>query len=137
MKLNVWMALSAILYLIAGVALVLMPTTILPGFGISLDAGGTYLARMFGAAFLLLAVLLWTVKNVHSDEAQRDIVLAVFTGDAVGFIIALLSQLSNAVHSLGWGVVAIYLLLTIAFGYFVLHRTIPSTLQVHQRPTGA
>jgi hypothetical protein len=36
-----------------------------------------------------------------------------------GFVIALIAQIGGAVNALGWLTVAIYLLLAIAFGYFV------------------
>jgi Ca2+/Na+ antiporter len=135
MKLTILMALKALLCLVVGIGLVLVPDTVLPWFAITLNAGAIAMARLFGASFLLLAVLLWTIKNVENTQVQRDIVLAVFIGDGVGLIVAALSQLAGAVNELGWIIVAIYLLLTLAFGYFLFFRPVTTIQQVH--PAGS
>ncbi len=135
MKLNILMALKALICLVVGIGLVLAPDTVLPWFGITLNPGAISLARLFGASFLLLAVLLWTIKNVENAEVQRDIVLAVFIGDAVGLVVAFLSQLAGAVNELGWVIVAIYLLLTLGFGYFLFFRPVTTIRQAH--PAGS
>jgi hypothetical protein len=44
--------------------------------------------------------------------------LAIFVGDTIGFIVALLAQLAGTVNALGWLIVALYLLLALGFGYF-------------------
>lgn len=135
MRLNLLMATKAIICLIVGIALVLIPTTVVAWFGVTLDAAGTYVARLFGSAFLVLAVLLWTVRSVTNEETQNDIVVAVFAGDAIGLIVSLFHQLSNTVNSLGWLIVAVYLLLTLGFGYFLVARHI-NPFRTHQ-PAGS
>ena len=57
---------------------------------------------------------------MRDPQALRVILLANVVGDAVGFVIALLSQLAGVggVNSLGWSTVAIYLLLALGFAYF-------------------
>ncbi len=136
MKLSMLMALKALVCLVVGVALVLIPDTSMSWFGINLDAGGIYVGRMFGAAFLILAILLWTVKDVSSEAAQNDIVLAVFIGDTVGLVVALIGQLSNAVNSLDWLTIVVYFLLFFGFGYFLVQRRI-NPLKLLQRPSGS
>ena len=77
------------------------------------------MTQLFGAAFILLSILLWFARNAPgSDVALRAIVLAVFVGDTIGFIVALLGQLAKVANALGWITVALYLLLALGFGYF-------------------
>jgi hypothetical protein len=95
-----------------------MPGTVLAFYGITLSPGGILIARLFGAALLEFALLSWLVRNAGDSEARKAIILAVFVGEVIGFIVALVGQLSGEVNALGWSTVAVYLLLALGFGYF-------------------
>jgi len=112
------MVINAIVAFLFGLSFVFVAGTLLSFYGITLSPGGLVVARLFGAALLGYAVLTWFARKAEESEARRAIVLALFIGDAVGFIMALLGQLSGAVNALGWSTVAIYLLLALGFGYF-------------------
>lgn len=119
MKLSSLMAIKAIIVAVFGIGFVLTPATVMSFYGVTLDAGGVYMTQLFGAAFILLGVLLWFARAASaSDVALRAIVTAVAVGDAIGFLVALLAQLSGVVNALGWVTVALYLLLALGFGYF-------------------
>ena len=68
------------------------------------------------------AVDQWEAANVAESVARRAIVLAIFVGESIGFVIALLGQLSGVMNVLGWVTVAVYLLLALGFGYFQFAR---------------
>lgn len=119
MKLSNLMVIKSIICLILGIAMVLVPATLMSFYAITLSPGGILMTRLLGAAFILLGLLLWFARNAaESEEALRAIVLAVVIGDAIGFVVALLSQLSGLANALGWVNVALYLLLALGFGYF-------------------
>ncbi len=119
MKLNYLMIIKAVIVFIFGISFVLIPKTVMSFYGVNLGQGGAVITQFFGAAFLLLGIVLWSARNApRADVALRAIVLAVVIGDTIGFIIALLAQLNGVMNVLGWGNVAIYLLLAIGFGYF-------------------
>ena len=119
MKLNHLMVIKAVIVFVYGISFVLIPTTIMSVYGLTLNQGGAVMTQLFGAAFILLGIVLWSARNApRSDVALRGIVLAVLVGDLIGFVIALLAQLSGAWNALGWGNVALYLLLACGFGYF-------------------
>ncbi len=118
MKLSQLMVLNALVALAFGAAFVLMPARLLACYGISLTLGGILIARLFGAALLGFGTLTWLARNAAESDALRAIVLALFLGDAVGFIVALQGQLSGTVNALGWSTVALYLLFTLGYGYF-------------------
>ena len=119
MKLNVLMAIKAVIVVIFGIGFVLIPTTLMSCYGMTLSQGGAVMAQLLGASFILLGIVLWSAKKApRSDVALRAIVLAVLVGDLIGFIIALLAQLNGAWNALGWCNVVLYLLLAIGFGYF-------------------
>jgi len=118
MKLGTLFTINAVVTVVFGLAFVLVAGTLLSLYGITLSPGGLIVARLFGAALLGYAVLTWFARNAEESEARQAVVLALFIGDVVGFIVALLGQLSGAVDALGWSTVAIYLLLALGFGYF-------------------
>ena len=119
MKLSYLMAVKAVICVVFGIGFVLIPGPMLSLYGVTLNPGGTMMTQLFGAAFILLSILLWFARNAPgSDVALRAIVLAVVVGDTIGFIVALLAQLSGATNALGWVTVVLYLLLALGFGYF-------------------
>jgi hypothetical protein len=119
MKLSNLMAIKAVIVVFFGVCYILIPVPLLSFFGLTMNQGGTAIAQLFGASFILLGILLWLAKNAPGSEVTlRALVLAVFIGDAIGFLVALMGQLSGTFSSLGWIVVALYFLLALGFGYF-------------------
>jgi hypothetical protein len=125
MKLSTMFIIYAVISAIFGLTFIFMPQTALALYGITLSPGGILIARLFGAALLEFALLSWLVRNAGDSEARKAIILAVFVGEVVGFIVALVGQLSGEVNALGWSTVAIYLLLALGFGYFQFKK--PST----------
>ncbi len=119
MKLSSLMALKTVVVAVFGISFLFVPTTVMSFFGVTLDPGGRFMAQLFGASFILLGMILWFAKNApRSEVALRAIVLAVFVGDVIGFVVSLLTQLAGLTNALGWSVVALYLLLALGFGYF-------------------
>ena len=119
MKLSQLMSIKAVITLIFGIGFVLVPKAVMALYGVTLDPGGAMMTQFFGASFLLLSIVLWFARNApYSEVTLQALLLAVVIGDAIGFIIALLAQLSGLPNALGWLNVALYLLLTLGFGYF-------------------
>jgi hypothetical protein len=124
MKLSALMIVNAIVAVVFGLGFILAPSQVASFYSPAAGApevGGVLqvIAQLFGAALVGFAVLTWVARNAPDSEARRAILLAMFIGDAVGFVIALIAQFGGAVNALGWSTVAIYLLLGIGFGYFV------------------
>ena len=117
-KLSTLMVINAVVSLVFGVGFALIPAQILSLYGVTADSALIYVGRLLGAAFISLGVLTWLAKNVAEAQARRAIVLALFVGEGIGFIVALIGQLAGAMNALGWSTVAIYLLLALGFGYF-------------------
>ena len=118
MKLSNLLMVNAIVAGVFGFAFILIPWQVLKFYGIQADPALNYMGQLFGAALFGFAVLSWSAKNAGPSEARNAIVLALFIGDGIGFVVALMGQLSGVVNTLGWSTVAIYLLLALGFGYF-------------------
>lgn len=125
MKLTTLFTVYAVVSAIFGLAFVFVPEASLAVYGITLSPGGIPTVRLFGAALLEFALLSWFARKSGDSEARRSIILALFVGEAFGFVVALFGQLSGVVNALGWSTVAVYLLFALGFGYFQFMR--PST----------
>jgi len=122
MKLGNLLMAGAVVTLIFGLSLVLIPVALFSLYGITVTDAGIVLARLFGAAFLGFTVLNWSARNAADSEVLRGIVFANLLMDAVGFVVTLLGQLAGLANALGWSFVALYLLFALGFAYFQFMR---------------
>jgi uncharacterized protein YacL len=120
MKLKYWMIAKAIVVLIFGVGFVLIPNLLAAVYGMTFDAVAASMARLFGGAFILEAIVLWYARNTDRDDAAcRGIILGVVVSNAIGFVVCLLATLAGTWNVLGWLSVALYLVFGAAFAYFL------------------
>jgi hypothetical protein len=118
MKLKTLMIINAIVAIVFGVTFVIVPAQAYSLYDITANEQLVYMGQLFGAALIGFALLTWMARNATDSDARRAIVLALFIANGIGFVVALIGQLSNVVNALGWSTVAIYLLLALGFGYF-------------------
>ena len=118
MKLRTFMAIAAVLALVFGLAFILIPAQLMSLYGVTLEAGGQWVGRYLGSAFLGIGVLTWLARNATQGEALRAIVLGDFVTSATGLVVAVLHGIYGPGNALLWSTVAIYLFLTLGFGYF-------------------
>jgi hypothetical protein len=123
MKLGNLFVVNAVIAGLFGLAFIAAPARVLAQYGLAVDAGFALVAQLFGAALIGYAILTWGVRAAGDSEARRAIVFALFIGDGVAFVVALIGQLRGVVNTLGWSTVAIYLLLAIGFAYFHFTKT--------------
>lgn len=112
----------AILSLLWGIALILVPKFFWSLYGIALDSQGVYMSRQLGTLFFMLGLILWLAKEDKGSVALQAIVLGLFIGNTFGFILALIGQITVEISALGWVGVSSYLLFAIGFGYTLLKK---------------
>ncbi len=117
MKLKILFITTAVCAVVFGVAFVIIPTELYSLYAVDSTEGLNYMGQLFGAALIGLGLIAWFARNATDSDARKAIVLSFFIADGIGFIVALIGQLNSIVGPLGWLTVAIYLLLTIGFGY--------------------
>jgi hypothetical protein len=117
MKLGNFLVVKAVISLAFGITFALVPAAVMPLYGATLDPIGTLMARFFGACLIGIGLICWLDRSAD-PQALRGITLALCVGDTVGFIAALLGQLSGVMNALGWVNVAIWLFLAVGLGYF-------------------
>ena len=123
MKLKTLMSIKAVICLFFGVAYIVNPAIIASWYGMTLSVSGLFMARLFGQVFVLLALLLWLARNTSESTTQKAFGVSVLLGDLIGFVISLLAVLNGTINSLGWLVVALYLLLGLGFGLTLISKS--------------
>jgi hypothetical protein len=124
MKLKTLMIIKAIVCLCLGVPILLAPIFTYSLFGASLNSGGVFAAREYGASLIGNMLVTWFARKATESEALRAIILGLCVYDAIGFVITLIAQFTGALGPLGWGAAAIYLFFAVGFGYFLLPKKI-------------
>ena len=119
MKLKTILVINAILLGFFGLTSLLAPTASATPYGLTLDPLSKHLNQLLGAFFLGLAVLSWMARKVTDSNALRAILLAFFISYSIAMIISIIDILSGLGNALGWSSVALYLLLSSGFGYFL------------------
>jgi len=120
MKFQTLMIIKAVVCLSLGVPILIAPVFLYSLFGASLNPGGVFAAREYGASLIGNLMLAWFARNAVESDARRAIILGLCVYDAVGFVITLIAQFSGVLGPLGWFAAVIYLFFAVGFGYFLL-----------------
>ena len=113
---------KAAVCLFFGAFLLAAPDQLFDILGATLNAGGMFTAREYGAALIGTLLLTWFAKDVKAADARRAILLDLLVYDAIGVAITLAAVVSGVLTALGWGIVVVYLFFTLGSGYVLLIR---------------
>jgi hypothetical protein len=125
MKLRLVFILNTIVALIFAAGLLLAPRTVLGLFGISVgttvtaNASMSFVAQLLGAALTLPGLLGLFGGGMTDAGARRSVVLSLFIFDVIGLAVSLLGMLSKVMNVTGWGIVALFLIFALGYGYFL------------------
>jgi len=117
MKLSSFLLVKAIISLLFGIGFILIPVSVWSIYGVTTDLAGLFSTRFFAALLIGVGLICWLARNADPN-ALKGITLSLFIADAIGFIVALIGQLSGVMNALGWIVVAIWLFLALGLGYY-------------------
>lgn len=120
MKLRTLMIIKAIVCIVLGIPILLVPELFYSIFGLALTPAGTFTAREYGASLIGNFLLTWFARDVQDPLSRKAILLGMTFYNAIGFIATLVVVLSGVANFLGWGPVALYLFFAVGFGYFLL-----------------
>ena len=111
---------KAVVCLVFGLFLLVAPGTLLGLLGATLNGGGTFTAREYGAAMMGTLFLTWFAKRVSAADARKAILLDLLVYDLIGMIVTLWVVLGGVLNVLGWGIVVVYLFFTGGSAYLLL-----------------
>jgi hypothetical protein len=120
MKFKTMMIIKAVVCLGFGTALLAVPDFVYNIFGATLNDGGRFAAREYSASMLGILMLTWFGRNAAPSVLRWAVTLGLTLYDAIGAVISVIAVLAGVLSPLGWLVVALYLFLTLGFGYFLI-----------------
>lgn len=118
MNLRTMFTINAIVAVLIGLALLLIPGSYTELYDVQLDDAGLFMARLLGSVFLMTAIVAWQSRFAEDSLARQAIVQGYFAGFALSFVVSLVGQLNGIANALGWTTVAINLLFALAYAYF-------------------
>jgi len=122
MKLKTLLVIKAFVSIGFGIPLLIIPEKLVSLFDVTLGSGGVFFAREYGGALVGIFVLCCLAINSEVSKALKAIVFFGFLYDLVNFFVSLSANLSGLMNTLGWGIVAIYIIFTLWFGYFLIRK---------------
>jgi hypothetical protein len=120
MKLRTFISIHSILLFLFGLGFLLVPAWMLSVYGTSTNPTGLLTARVFGIGNIQLSIIMWASRYNVGSKILKTLVLLLFLGNALAFMLALQAQISGVFNVLGWTNVALYLLFAFGYGYFQL-----------------
>jgi hypothetical protein len=120
MNLKNLLIVKAIVSIAFGIPLLILPDKLMAILGVTLGPEGIFMAREYGGALLGIFALCWFARNSEASKALTAIIIFGFVYDLANLIVSLTAQLSGLMNVLGWGIVAIYLVFSLGFGYFLV-----------------
>jgi Na+-driven multidrug efflux pump len=118
------LTIKAVVCLLFGPILLFVPAALLKFLGSSLESGGTFTAREYGAALIGGLVLTLFARDTTAIDARRAILLYLFVYDAIGFGVTLAAVASRVLNSFGLGIAFVYLFFTLGSAYLLLRRRV-------------
>ena len=120
MKFSVFATILSILASLYALALLAIPVRFLGHYGITLDASGETMARMFGASLGAQAIILWILRGQSPAEtAGRAVLWSTFFYNLSTGIIVLNALLNKVGNELSWSTIVLNFLILVCSVYFL------------------
>ncbi|HEY4326864.1 MAG TPA: hypothetical protein VGN20_22955 [Mucilaginibacter sp.] len=121
MKLSAFAIIITILAFGFGLAFVFIPAKFVAFYGASLDGGGVVVGRYFGGSNIFLGMIFWSYSKVPlTAKSWPKLLRYNLIYDILMLIISLMAVLNAEVNTMGWTTVALFVLLAIGSGYFLM-----------------
>ena len=118
MKLGTFISIHSVLLILFGLGFLLVPAWMLSVYDTSTNSTGLLTARVFGIVNIQLSIIMWASRNDVGSKILKTLILLLFLGNALAFMLALQAQISGIFNVLGWTNVVLYLLFAFGYGYF-------------------
>ena len=117
MTVKTFLAVAAGLYAAFGLVFLIAPDTLTGMHGATLNPVGILLGRVLGASLLAMALVFWGAQDLGHD-AQASALNGGIVYNAVCIVAGYNAITAGVVNSMGWGLVALHIVLLAGFAYF-------------------
>lgn len=119
LKLSTFLVICTVIYGVVGIGLVLIPGPFLAPFGVALNAGGTLISRVAGAALIGFAITFWVGRDASLSPLMRGLLLGNFVYHVLDLVTDGTAVASGVLNVVGVLFVILHVLLGLGFGYFL------------------
>jgi len=116
-RLKRFLAFAAIITVINGVSYALVPSALLPTYGVESGSGAVLGFRFFGAALLTFGLILWFVRESSDWTALRGLLLGAAIGNVAGIAVSLWAIFTGVMNGAGWLFIVTYGVLLLGYAY--------------------
>ncbi len=119
MNLRTLLRITALMGVLFGAGFMVIPTMVWSLYGMTLNPGGIFQARMFGATCIGLALTILFTESLWTPALECAFAKAILAWTLVGGIVILTTQLQSVMNVLGWSYVALNLLFVVGYAYLL------------------
>ena len=123
MKLRHFFTINLFFAVFFGLACALFPRWVFQLYGLPSDEAAVWVGRLIGGSILGYATLMGFGRRSATVEARKAIALAMFVQDAISSIASVELLLTGKSNAFCWLSLALYILLTLGYAYFLFIRT--------------
>ena len=116
---------NAALSALFGIGFVLMPKEVLDMYDAPLTDNGYHITKLFGAAFILTALVVWSIKDLEPSDLRRNLSIGLIVGNGLGAILSIINIFDDDTdaNNLEWLNVVLYGIIVAGFVYFTFFET--------------
>jgi len=123
MNLKTFSTIWTVIYFGWGLGLLVDPAGMMAVYGLTLDGGGSLMARIVGAALVGLGSTYWLNRTLPSTErGWHNLLLTSFIYNVICVPVTLQATLDGTMSAMGYMAVVLHLFLTATFGYFAFKK---------------
>lgn len=117
-KLHQFLLFAVASYATFGFGLLLIPVQFTAIMGVTLDPGGTLVARVLGSSLVAFMLIFWWNRHEAATGTMLTVLRASFVYNAIDLPFVVLATTSGVMNAVGLLPITAHLLLAVGFGYF-------------------
>jgi drug/metabolite transporter (DMT)-like permease len=116
---------TSILSWLFGIGFVLIPNNTLDMYDVTLYDEGYHVTKLFGAAFILIGLIAWFIRDLEPSDLRRNLSIGFIVGNGLGAILSIINIFNDDTDANGleWLNVILYGALAAGFVYFAFFET--------------
>lgn len=122
MKLNHFLTIHGVIYLVFGLGLLAVPAPLVGLYGLTgLDASGILLARLQAPFLIGIGVMSLIARNTDNpSSAAYAILVGLGLANAISAVITLIANIAGLFNVLGWSDPVLFVVLAAGCGHFLV-----------------
>lgn len=120
MSYRILFVINAFFSVVAGLAMVFVPSMVLSQFGTEGRVPELLLARFIGVVLVTVGLVLWFAKDTADEAIQKKIGMGLLFGAVLGLIVTIIGIAgSGVIRSNGWAAILISVLFGLGYGFLL------------------